>query len=201
MYKKHFSKVVIALAVMGTMSGCGMFSTRDNYERRADEERERQEKLVERSIDKAPKWMTDLPQSKDAVYANGTAVSGDFGMADAKAKMMAYSKVCMAAGGQVSQQGKVFMQDSRSSTTELSELAIKSFCASVDITGVETREIKRIAEGNRYRSYVLIALPVGAANPMQARKDGIAADKRAETRSKEAFIEIEKADAIKAKTD
>lgn len=191
------TKIVIttvSLVAMLLVSGCGMFGSKDPYQARADEERERREAQVEKSLDKAPKWMTELPTSKSAIYQNGTATSGDFSMADSKAKMIAYGKICTSAGGTVSQQGKIFIQDTAQSTVEMSELAIKSMCQTVDITGVEVKEIKRMAEGTRYRTYVLVALPMGAANPLQERKDNIAAQKRAEKRSTEAFREIERAD-------
>lgn len=190
-------KSIILFPIAFTLAACGTFGSKDPYERRVEEDRERQEKYVERTLDKAPKWMTELPTSTGAIYQNGTAVSGDFTMADSKAKMFAFGKICTSAGGTVSQQGKIFMQDTQSGTVELSELAIKSMCSAVDITGVEIKEIKRISEGTRYRSYVLVALPVGTANPLQLRKDNIAAQKRAETRSTEAFKEIQKQDASK----
>jgi aspartate 1-decarboxylase len=44
-------------------------------------------------------------------------------------------------------------------------MAIRSMCADVDITGVETVEMKHVADGNRIRTYVLVALPTaGYAN-------------------------------------
>mgnify|MGYP003341451741 CR=1 FL=1 len=162
----------------------------DPYERRAYEERQRQEQAVERSLDKAPKWMTEVPTSASAVYANGTAVSGDFSMADYKAKMIAYGKICVAAGGTVSQQGKIFLQDAGDASYETSEMAIKTMCPAVDVTGVEVKEIKRIAEGSRYRTYVLVALPTGDANSLQKRKDQLRLQNRADARSAAAFREM-----------
>jgi len=183
-------KNIITLAVVATLAACSS-TPKDPYERRAYEERERQTKSVEIAISNAPKWMTETPQSDSAVFATGSAVSTDMGMADWKAKMFAYGKICIAAGGKVSQQGKIFMQDSGESNIETSELAIKTMCPSVDITGVEVREIKRVAETNRYRTYVLVALPTGDANLLQKRKDKLAAAKRAEHRSAEAFKELD----------
>jgi predicted ATPase len=112
-------------------------------------------------------------------------------MADWKAKMFAYGKICIAAGGKVSQQGRMFMQDSGETSMEHSELAIKTFCPSVDITGTEIREVKRVAEGSRYRSYVLVALPTGDANLLQKRKDALEAAQRGQRRSVEAFKELD----------
>jgi hypothetical protein len=43
--------------------------------------------------------------------------------------------------------------------TEQSEMAIRSMCADIDISGVETVEMKHVSDGNRIRTYVLVALP------------------------------------------
>jgi hypothetical protein len=135
--------------------------------------------------------MTELPTSKTAVYANGSAVSSDMSMADYKAKLFAYGKICMAAGGKVSQQAKMFMQDTTDATNETSELAIKSMCPGVDITGVEIKEVKRVAEGSRFRSYALVVLPVGEANLLQSRKDQLRLKEQSVVRSNEAFKELD----------
>ena len=187
-------KNFFALALVASLAACSSTPS-DTYEKRVYEERMQQEKSVERSIDKAPKWMTELPESKNAVFATGSSVSRDMSMADWKAKMIAMGKICVAAGGQVSQQGKVFIQDSESYSTEVSEMAIKTFCPSVDVTGVEVREVKRLAEGNRYRTYMLVALPTGDANLLQKRKDMLAQQKRSQSRSVDAFREIDAAKA------
>lgn len=183
-------KLLTLVPVIAVLAACSS-APKDPYERRAYEERERQEKYVERSLDKAPKWMTELPTSSSAVYAAGTAASGDFSMADYKAKMIAFGKICIAAGGTVSQQGRMFIQDTADATYETSELAIKTMCPNVDVTGVEVKEIKRISEGNRYRTYVLVALPTGDANPLQRRREQIRLQNRAETRAPAAFREMD----------
>jgi hypothetical protein len=67
-------KTLLLIPIVAMLAACG---TTDPYGKRADYERERQEKYVERSIDKAPKWMFELPISNSAVYENGTAISGD----------------------------------------------------------------------------------------------------------------------------
>ena len=181
-------KLFLVVPIVFTLVACG---TTNVYDRRADAERERHERAVERSIDRAPKWMTKLPESANAVYANGSAVSRDFSMADSKARSIAYSSICMAAGGKVDQQSKIFMQDTAVASLEISELAIKSMCPSVDITGVEIKDAKRIAEGSRFRSYVLVALPTGEANALQRRKDQMKLNNRADQRSTEVFKEMD----------
>ena len=136
--------------------------------------------------------MIELPKSGAAIYQNGTALSPDMGMSVNKAKTMAFGKICMSAGGLVNQQSKIYKLDSANATTEHSELAIKSFCPSVDISGVEMIETKMVAEGGQIRTYVLIALPTGDANSIQKFRAEVQQRKLAESRSREAFAEMEK---------
>ena len=180
----------VILPLVALITACG--TTKDDYQKRADAVEEKREAQVTKSISRSPAWMTELPASDSAVFANGSAVSTDMSMADYKAKLFAYGKICMAAGGKVDQQSKIFMQDTTAASTEFSELAIKSMCPSVDITGVEIKDVKRIAEGSRFRTYVLVALPTGDANALQKRKDQLKLNNRAEQRSGEAFKEMEK---------
>jgi len=163
----------------------------EQYDNRAAMAQINREAQVNRAISQAPEWMSKLPESTSAVYASGSAVSSDMSMADYKAKLFAFGNICMAAGGKVSQQAKVFMQDTTEASMEISELAIKSMCPSVDITGVEIKEIKRTAEGSRFRSYALVALPTGDANALQTRKDRLKLRDRAEQRSPDAFKELD----------
>ena len=187
-------RTLVLLPLVAALSACGTFSS-DPYEKRAERERERQEASAERAIDRAPKWMTELPKSTSAVYQNGTAVSPDMGMSVNKAKTMAFGKLCMAAGGRVSQQSKIFRMDSENSSTEHSELAIKSSCPGVDISGAEVIETRMVQDGGRIRTYVLVALPTGDANAIQTRRDQQAQRRLAEQRGREAFQEIEAAEA------
>lgn len=191
--KVNMNKLFVIIPLVAMLAACGS-APRDPYERQVKDRQDRQERYVERSIDRAPKWMTELPVSANAVYANGTAISGDFSMADYKAKMFAFGKICVSAGGTVSQQGRIFMQDTADATYETSELAIRTLCPAVDVTGVEIKEIKRVAEGTRYRSYVLVALPTGDANALQQRRERQRLQNRAESRSAAAFNELDRID-------
>jgi len=181
-------KVFILLPIIAALTACG---TSDPYQKRAEQEYERREKLAERVIDKAPKWMTELPVSKSAVYEAGTAVSSDFSMADQKAKADAYGKICMTAGGTTSQRTKIYRTDSEATSTEFSEMALRSSCKEVDLTGVEVKEIKRINEGGRYRTYVLVALPTGDANVLKRAKEANRQREIAAARAPQALKELD----------
>ena len=184
----EMKKTLLLVPVIAMLAACG---TTDPYQKRADNERERQERYVEKAIDQAPKWMTQVPLSNSAVYEAGSAVSADFSMADIKAKADAYSKICMAAGGTASQRTKIYRTDSERASTEMSEMALRTSCDKVDLTGVEVKEIKRVAEGTRFRVYVLVALPTGDANILRRAKEEAKERQFAAGRRDQAFKEMD----------
>ena len=182
-------KFLTLVPLIALLAACG--TTSDPYERRANAERERQEKYVQRTIDQAPGWMIKTPISNSAVYASGTSASGDYNMAFHKAKTYAYAKICMSAGGTVDQRSKIYRADTEAASSEMSELVIRSSCKGVDITGVEVSERKIIAEGNRYRAYVLVVLPTGDANMLRRAKEQAKVAEQTAKRAPEAFKELD----------
>jgi hypothetical protein len=183
-------RTLAVLPLVMALAACGSLSS-DPYEKRAERERDRQQAQVQRALDQAPDWMRKLPKSDSAVYENGTAVSTDMGMSVNKAKTVAFGKLCMAAGGRVDQQSKLFISDRENTSTEISDLAIRSFCPGVDISGAEMVETHMIADGTRFRAYVLIALPTGEANAIQRAREQRELRNGAEQRSRDAFRELD----------
>ena len=173
---------LIALPIIGILSACGTSPVSKNSQ--TDLEYRQQARVATQAISEAPIWMTKLPKEVGVIYENGTAISSDFSMADLKAKTMAYVKICTGAGGKVRSQMKMYRADSDAASVEQSELTVRSICPDVDITGVETVEMKHVAEGNRIRSYVLVALPMGSKNIMKSTKE-------VQNRSPEAFKELD----------
>ena len=187
----EMKKLAIVVATAGFLSACG--STQ--YQTRADLYPTGPTPAQQSSaISQAPEWMSKVPKSANAVYESATATSGDMAMADMKAKAIAYAKICTSAGGKVRSQTKVFMQDNGTTSTEMSEMAIRSICPDIDITGVETVEMKHVADGNRIRTYVLVALPIGAANTMKTAKESARS-------SREAFQELDEITGNKSVTE
>jgi len=173
---------LIALPIIGILSACGSSPVSKNVQ--TDLEYRQQAQIATQAVSQAPIWMTKLPKEAGVIYENGTAISSDFSMADLKAKTMAYVKICTGAGGKVRSQMKMYRADSDAASVEQSELTVRSLCPDVDITGVETVEMKHVAEGNRIRSYVLVALPMGSKNIMKSTKE-------VQNRSPEAFKELD----------
>ena len=175
-------KVLIATVVTGMLTACGTSGT--NYNAMYSGQNSVQTAQMNSAVEQAPVWMSKLPKASGYIFENGTATSSDFGFADIKAKAIAYAKICTAAGGKIRQQTKIFKSDSGDVGVDHSELAIRSMCADIDITGVETVEMKHVSEGNRIRTYVLVTLPLGDKNVLKATKD-------AQARAPEAFKELD----------
>ena len=175
-------KVLIATVVTGMLTACGTSGT--NYSAMYSGQSNVQTAQMNSAVEQAPQWMSKLPKAPGYIFENGTATSSDFGFADIKAKAIAYAKICTAAGGKIRQQTKIFKSDSGDVGVDQSELAIRSMCADIDITGVETVEMKHVSEGNRIRTYVLVTLPLGDKNVLKSTKD-------AQARAPEAFKELD----------
>jgi hypothetical protein len=181
-------KLLLVSAVAGVLSACGSSGT--NYSAMYSGQNNLQTAQMSSAIEQAPQWMSKLPKAPGYIFENGTATSSDFGFADIKAKTIAYAKICTAAGGKIRQQTKMFKSDNGDVGVDHSELAIRSMCADVDITGVETVEMKHVSEGNRIRTYVLVTLPLGDKNVLKATKD-------AQARAPEAFRELDEVTGAK----
>jgi hypothetical protein len=175
-------KLAIVLAASGVLSACGTKGI--DYSAQYSGQSKLQTAQMNSAIKEAPVWMSKLPKAPGYIFENGTATSADFGFADIKAKTMAYAKICTAAGGKIRQQTKMFRSDSGDASTDQSEMALRSMCPDVDITGVETVEMKHVSEGNRIRTYVLVTLPLGDKNVLKSAKD-------AEARAPGAFKELD----------
>jgi hypothetical protein len=175
--------IAIGSALGLMLSACGTNPVQQVQNQQQDEYRA-QAKVAKQAISEAPDWMSKLPKESGVIYENGTAISSDFSMADLKAKTMAYVKICTGAGGKVRSQMKMYRADNDAASVEQSELTVRSLCPDVDITGVETVEMKHVAEGNRIRTYVLVALPLGSKNVARSAKD-------IQNRSGDAFKELD----------
>jgi hypothetical protein len=174
-------KLIVVAAVAGLLTACG--STKNQYPS-FNEQNERQERFVKQALDSAPEWMTRLPKSENAIYQSADESGASMSSAKMFAEAKAYAKICTAAGGKVRSQTKFFEADNGSSSSRSSEIAIRSLCPDVDITGVQTVETVFVREGSRVRAMVLVALPIGSANVLKSEKE-------AKARAPEAFKELD----------
>lgn len=176
--KIKFLLVMLLAVTVAVSSGCSSFGRSAGSDDPA--------KNAQYVVKNAPRWMTRLPSETNTVYAAGTAYSGDWNMSRNKAQIGAYGQLCVAANGTVSQRGDVFIRDSQYGTAEVSELAIRTMCSGVDISGAQVVETVVVAERNGFRTYTLVKLPFNEENFIRRERE-------ADQRSQEVFDQFDAA--------
>lgn len=188
-------KTLLLIPIVAVLAACG---TTDVYQKRAENEREYQEKAIDMALKKRPTWMSKLPVSDSAVFAAAEGSADSYNMAVHMARTNALTDLCYSADGKVNSQTKQY--ETGSSKTSSIEKVTRINCNSVDVTGIETYGAKGVDEnpivvrsGNKFTAYVLLALPTGDANIQRKYKDGLKRDQREQVRATEAFKELPKA--------
>lgn len=129
-----------------------------------------QEQAVRNAVSQIPEWFVEVPRVDKTIHAVGDGVSGSISGAIAQARANAFEGICQAAGGRVRSQTKVYRTDTESSSHSISTTAIRNLCPDVDVTGAVVEKRKVVQDGNRFRAYLLVALPVGEANVLARTK-------------------------------
>ena len=187
-------KIITLLPIVALLAACG---TTDVYQKRVDNQYEREGKAIEQALKGRPDWMGKLPTSDSAVFAAAEGSAENYNMAVHLARTNALAEICYSAGGTVSSQTKQY--DTGSTKSSNIEKVTRSNCNTVDVTGVETYGAKNIDQnpvvvraGNRYTAYVLIALPTGDANVLRRAKEKASRETLEAQRSTQAFKELDK---------
>lgn len=112
-----------------------------------------------------PVWFLQTPQQEGFLFGTGTGRSRDLGMAKEKALSEAQGKIAEAVDGKVTKQTKIFKTEAGSNVIENSSTVTKKTAINVNFTGTEVREVVvRLEPGGFYRTFVLVALPLGENN-------------------------------------
>jgi hypothetical protein len=149
------------------------------------------EAAAQNVIDNVPEWFVDVPKKDSVIYAVGDGVSGSLSGAIGNARANAFEGICQAAGGRVRSQTKVYRQDTEASSTSVTTTAIRNVCPDVDVTGANVEKRHVIRDGNRFRAYVLVALPVGEANKLARQKQMDKLQERAMANRDREFKELD----------
>ena len=156
-----------------------------------------QEVSAKRTIDAIPDWFIEVPKVDGVIHSVGDGVSSSLAGALSNARANAYEGICQSAGGTVRSQTKVYRQDTEASSTSMTTTAIRNLCPDVDVTGASVERRKIIQDGNRFRAFVLVALPMGEKNVLARTKQ---ADKIAERAAGGAEREFKELDELTEKS-
>lgn len=148
----------------------------------------------QKTIESIPDWFLNKPQDPSYLFATATMTSRDLQMAIQKAKVEAQRDIGEQLGTQLGALTKQFREEIGSqgdselieSSTQVVKLVTKQTLVGARI---DKKEIQN--ENGIYRAYVLMSLPMGAAN--QALMDQIKANERlyTEFRASKTFQELD----------
>lgn len=190
MFNQNFNKRlgVVTVATLGLF--VSVVSAQD-VGNRANAHNESRQSSQQSVLGGIPEWVLNVPKSDYAIYQSGTASSNNLSMSRSKARNMAYGQICVTAGGNVTQKNEMFISDIGDNSVEISEMAIRTACSATDITGAEIVEEVVVMENSKYRTFVLVGLPLGDSNILLEGKRQYQLNKKALDRSDRVFEEME----------
>lgn len=176
-------KQLIALTVVAAMTGCASNNYATQYEPTV-----KPQKVVKVDI---PKWYIQPPKmTEQSIFVAGTAVSTDLMMSTQKAMLDADSKLAFQMESQIKAMVKSYKNDQGESVIENSEVMAKKVAA-VTINGHHQSDMVVTQEGNKFRVFILMRYPIGAANHFATLVRQQADAKNAALREKEMARELD----------
>lgn len=184
--------------VLAALTACSSVPN-NNYDKRAEKEREldiASNKIIRA---KMPDWYQSLPKVNNAVLSQGIGISVDPQGSVDKAKLDAYKSICMAANGKVDMDKRNFTSEVEKQSIERFEVAVRAMCEKTAVRGVELAQIDGVKSLQSYDlpngswvSFVLIALPTGTANVIQTEYNRQDLSKDAAKRADRMFDNMDK---------
>ncbi len=154
-----------------------------------------EDKKTETLASTIPNWYKVTPIQEGYMFGTGTARSRDLEMAKEKALSLAQGKIAEAVGGKVTKQTKVFKTEAGTNVIESSSTLVKKLATDVDFTGTEVREVVILLEpGGYFRTYVLVALPLGENNLVLKQQMDAAMTREMLSNERKEIKEVEEAE-------
>lgn len=167
-------KTTIIVAALAALA-LGACSTTPNVVKEAERAERAAAKRVEQVIDQSPGWYLSPPESTSkVVFTTGTAASTNLGMSRDKAILNAQSQLADQLNALVSGMTKQYNRDTGVDTTvniEDTEQVIRKLTAEANVAGYRVEKIEVFPEGRHYRTYVMLAYPIGETNTIRQQQE------------------------------
>ena len=148
-----------------------------------------------RTVPNAPEWFVRLPDdTADMVFAAGTATSTDEQMAYDKARMAAERKLVEQMGAKISSLTKSYRNDTGSALQERFEQVVRKQAAG-ELIGAQRVDSQVTHDGQAYKVYILLRLPLGANNTLRTEKTNAQGQREVELRANRAQQELDRTQA------
>ena len=138
-----------------------------------------------------PAWFVKMPSdTPDMIFASATAVSSDMQMALDKARLQAERKLVEMNGSKISSLTKSNRTDSGDSMVESTSVTIQKN-ANGELIGAQRVDSQVTFDGQKYRAFVLLRLPLAENNILRKEKVNVQVRKESELRAARAQQELE----------
>ena len=154
-----------------------------------------------RVVPQAPEWYVRMPEdTAEMTFAVGTATSTDEQMAYDKARMAAERKLVEQMYARIITQTNSFKADRGSATIENYQQVTRKN-ARGELSGAQRVDSQVTHDGQSYKVYVLLRLPVGANNTVQTRRDQARLQREGEIRGRAAERDMDANEARDARIE
>lgn len=186
--KSVFIVAVVALFAVGCSSTPNVVKEAQRAEKAAA-------KQVRTVISDIPKWYLSPPDSTaQVVFVTGTSSSTNLAMSRDKAILDAQRRLGDQLEGLVSSMTKSYIRDfgtDQTVTVEDTEQVTRKLVAEANVAGYRVENIKVQQEGRHFRTYVMLAYPIGETNTIRAMQERRQMMRNLPAQRQEAFNELD----------
>ncbi len=166
--------VCSALALVLTACSSPKPGTPEFVQKKEEEQQKAVVKTVEQSLSVTPAWYTKNPVDATSIFAKATEASTNRQMAVDKAMHLARKELAQQLGARVSAKIRDFATESGRANDDDFQMEIErvgqSVALDVNLAGYVRENDEVVAEGGKYRAFVLLRYPVGESNKVVANQ-------------------------------
>jgi hypothetical protein len=138
-----------------------------------------------------PAWFVKMPSdTPDMIFASATAVSSDMQMALDKARLQAERKLVEMNGSKINSLTKSNRTDSGDTMVESTSVTVQKN-ANGELIGAQRVDSQVTFDGQKYRAFVLLRLPLAENNILRKEKVNVQVRKESELRAARSQQELE----------
>lgn len=191
--KTVFLSTALALGLLACSSPKP--GTPEFVQKKEEEQQKAVVKTVEQSLAATPAWYSKNPVDANSLYAKATEVSSNRQMAVDKAMHLARKELALALGARVSAKLNDFATESGRANDDDFQMEVKrvgqSVALDVDLAGYVRENDDVVAEGGKYRAFVMLRYPVGEVNKVVSNQVKKSAALESKVKASKAWQDLE----------
>lgn len=169
--------------------------TPEFVQKKEEEQQKAAVKTVEQSLSATPSWYSKNPVDANSLYAKATEVSTNRQMAVDKAMHLARKELAQQLGARVSAKIRDFAAESGKANDDDFQMEVErvgqSVALDVNLAGYVRENDDVVAEGTKYRAFVMLRYPVGESNKVVANQVKKSAELESKVKASKAWQDLE----------